>query len=215
MKTNKIFVIALSLLVLISIAACTPQDTGYNNNTERLSTQTRLNQNNNWNRDDSWDNGMNMNTTIEDDLNNGINNNRTNNLNNGMVRNNSMTTSLGNMNTQAKNLAKKISNLPEVDNASVVLSDNNCIVGVDLKGTNNTISTSLRQKIEKMVKDTNNINTTDVSITSDPDLITRVKTLSNGMTNNVGNTVGNDVNDFTNDIEELIRDMVPGGRGRN
>ena len=211
MKTNKIFVIALSLLVLISIAACTPQDTGYNNNTERLSTQTRLSQNNNWNRDDSWDNGMNMNTTVEDDLNNGIRNNRTNNLNNGMVRNNTMTTSLGNMNTQAKDLAKKISNLPEVDSASVVLNDNNCIVGVDLKGTNNTISTSLRTKIENMVKDTNNINATNVSITSDPDLITRVKTLSNGMTN----TVGNDVNNFTNDIEQLIRDIVPGGRGRN
>lgn len=211
MKTNKIFVIALSLLVLISIAACTPQDTGYNNNTERLSTQTRLSQNNNWNRDDSWDNGMNMNTTVRDDLNNGINNNRTNNLNNGMVRNNTMTTSLGNMNNQAKDLAKKISNLPEVDSASVVLNDNNCIVGVDLKGTNNTISTSLRTKIENMVKDTNNINATNVSITSDPDLITRVKTLSNGMTN----TVGNDVNNFTNDIEQLIRDIVPGGRGRN
>lgn len=209
MKTNKIFVIALCLLVLISIAACTPQDTGFNNNTERMSTQTRLSQNNNWNRDDSWDNGMN--TTVEDDLNNGIRNNRTNNLNNGMVRNNTMTTSLGNRNTQARDLAKRISNLPEVDSASVVLNDNNCIVGVDLKGTNNTISTSLRQKIENMVKDTNNINTNNVSITSDPDLITRVKTLSNGMTN----TVGNDVNNFTNDFEELIRDIVPGGRGNN
>lgn len=174
-----------------------------------MSTQTRLSQNNNWNRDDSWDNGMN--TTVEDDLNNGIRNNRTNNLNNGMVRNNTMTTSLGNRNTQARDLAKRISNLPEVDSASVVLNDNNCIVGVDLKGTNNTISTSLRQKIENMVKDTNNINTNNVSITSDPDLITRVKTLSNGMTN----TVGNDVNNFTNDFEELIRDIVPGGRGNN
>lgn len=201
MKTKKFFVIAVGLAILISLAGCSPQDTGLNN--DRLSTQTRVN--NNWSRDDR--NGMN-NTNLDTGLND-------NNLNNGMVRNNMntnnnrMTTSLGNLNTSANDLARKIGALPEVDKASVVLTDDTCLVGVDLEGTANTtnISTALRNKIEKMVEDSTNINKNDISITADPDLITRIRSISTNMSNS---TVGNDLNDFGDDIQQLIRDIIPG-----
>lgn len=226
MKTKKLIVIALGLAVMIGIAGCTPQDTGFNNNTDRLSTQTRINQNNAW--DDNGMNGMTDNTlngTGTNDLGmnspglngNGMNGNGMNNdnLNNGMTRNNRLTTSLGNLNTNASNLARKIGNLPEVNKASVVLTNDTCLVGVDLKGNNGTngdnVGTALRQKIESMVKDSTNNGITEVSITSDPDMFSRIRTMSNNMNNNNGNGIGNEI---TNDIEELIRDITPNGMNR-
>lgn len=212
MKTKKILVIALGLVVLTSLAACAPRDTGLNNNLDRMSTQTRINQNTNWD---------NLNCNGMDNMMNDFNTNTTN-LNNGMMRNN-MTTSMGNLNTKASTLARKIGALPEVDKASVVLTNYTALVGVDLKGsnTNNTnlstnlsntsnngnISSALRTKIVKMVND--EVNVKDVSITADPNLTTRIRNISSGMTNQVGN----DMNSFTNDIEQLIRDIVPGGTG--
>ncbi|TJX16306.1 hypothetical protein E9840_01030 [Tissierella creatinini] len=207
MKLKKLTIISFGLVILISMIACAPQDTGLDNNLNRMSTQTRVNQNRvntNWNNDDRM-----------------IDNLDKSNLDNGMVRNNRMTTSLGKLNTNAKDLAKKISDLPEVDKASVVLHNDTALVGVKLKGNNNNtlnnnrlntsvnnvnnnISTALRNKIENMVKDETNVE--NVSITSDPNLITRINNISTGMTNQVGN----DIRDFTDDIEDLIRDIVPG-----
>lgn len=215
MKIKRLTVIALGLVVLMSIAACTPQDTGFNNQ-NRLQTrvnQNRLNENTNWNNNDR----------MIDNLDDGTNTN----LNTGMVRgntgtmrnNNNMTTSLGNLNNSSREIARKIAALPEVEDATVVLHNDTALVGVNLNGNNNNnnnnnnISAALRNKIENMVKDNNNNtkNIKNVSITADPDMIDRITNISSGMTNQVGN----DVRDFTNDIEELIRDIVPGGNGIN
>ena len=213
MKTKKLVVIAIGVAILIGIAGCTPQDTGLNDN-NRLNT--RLNQNNSWDNN-GWDNnGMNDMTGNGLDStgnNTGINGvNGMDSLNNGMTRNNRMTTSLGDLNTNASDLARKIGNLPEVDSATVVLTNDTAVVGVDLKGTNtnNNIGTALRQKIERMVKDETNNGITEVSITSDPDLFTRIRTMSTGMNRNTG-TMGNEIR---NDIEQLIRDITPNGMNR-
>ena len=205
MKIKKLNIIALGLVVLMTLVACAPRDTGFNNQ-NRLQTrvgQNRLNENTNWNNNDR----------MIDNLDDGTNTN----LNTGMVRNNTgnmrntnMTTSLGNLNTRARELARKISALPEVEDATVVLHNDTALVGVNLNGNNNrNISTALRNKIENMVKDNSNIK--NVSITADPDMIDRITNISTSMTN----TVGNDFRDFTNDIEELIRDIVPGGNKVN
>jgi YhcN/YlaJ family sporulation lipoprotein len=224
MKKNKLLVFAISIAVLVGIAGCAPKDTGLNNTNNRLSTQTRIGQNTN--RD------LNRNLNVSDNLNNNIGDydslNRTydygGNLNNGMSRDtrfNTMTTSLGNLNNTANDLARKIGALPEVNKASVVLTNDTCLVGLDLRGTNNgtnnvtntntnnnNISTALRQKIESIVRDTANVNADDISITADPDLTTRIQGISTNMTN----TVGNDINTFTNDIEDIIRRIIPGTR---
>lgn len=208
MKTKKLVVIAIGVAILIGIAGCTPQDTGLNDNNK---LNTRLNQNNSWD-----DNGMNDMTGngLNTGNNTGINGvNGMDSLNNGMTRNNRMmTTSLGDLNTNASDLARKIGNLPEVDSATVVLTNDTAVVGVDLKGTNtnNNIGTALRQKIERMVKDETNNGITEVSITSDPDLFTRIRTMSTGMNRNTG-TMGEEI---TNDIQQLIRDITPNGMNR-
>lgn len=201
MKTNKIIFFAFSLAILIGIAGCAPNDTGLNN-TDRLTTQTRINNNRNWNN--RWD-------TDFDDFENDISNNRNINLNNGIIRGNGNGNGIGNNdNGISAELAKKISALPEVKSSSVVLTDDTCLVGVNLNGNNINISSALRQKIENIVTDTTNIRTEDVRITADPDLLTRIQGISQQMTTNVGN----DIRDFTDDIEDIIRAIVPGTQNR-
>ena len=215
MKIKKLNIIALGVVVLMSIAACAPQDTGMNNQ-NRLQTrvnQNRLNENPNWNTNDSmidnFDDGTNTN------LNTGM---VRNNTGTGSIRNNNnMTTSLGNLNNNSRDLARRIAALPEVKDASVVLHNDTALVGVNLNGNNNNnnntsntnISSTLRNKIEDMVRDDNNNNIKNISITADPSMIDRITNISTGM----GNQVGTDIRDFTSDIEQLIRDIVPGGNG--
>lgn len=220
MKKNKLIYFSMALAVLFTVSGCTtPKDTGMNNNLDRYSTQTRIgNRNNN---DNMWDTGLddgmdNMGNMME--MNNmGTNWNNTTNLNNGMVRNNRMTTSLGNLNTNANDLAKKISALPEVNSASVVVTDNTCLVGVDLNNnnnnnnnnnTNNAINDDLRNRIEKIVRDNGNINAADIRITSDPNLLTRIKNIST----NIGNGAANTIETIGDDIEDIIRSIVNPGR---
>lgn len=161
MKLNKIKFIALGLIILVAVAGCAPTDTGMNTR-NRLSTQTRIRNNgfdNGWNTGWNTNNRLNTNlsgTNIGDNFDNrnmdnlnGLNNT---NLNNGMTRpNNNFTTSLGNLSTTANNLARRIAALPEVEDASVVLTNDTAIVGCNLRGnTQGTMTTALRQKLRTL-----------------------------------------------------------------
>lgn len=213
MKLNKIKFIALGLIILVAVAGCAPTDTGMNTR-NRLSTQTRIRNNgfdNGWNTGWNTNNRLNTNlsgTNIGDNFDNrnmdnlnGLNNT---NLNNGMTRrNNNFTTSLGNLSTTANNLARRIAALPEVEDASVVLTNDTAIVGCNLRGnTQGTMTTALRQKIENIVRSSNR-NIDRVSITSDPDLFTRIRNMSTDIRN------GGVMNTIENDIEDLIRRITP------
>lgn len=196
MKNKKIIFMAFSLAIFVLAIGCTTNDTGLNNTRDRLSTQTRIN------RDWNFNNDMGM-----DNLDTRFNDGTTNNLNNGMVRNNNNLNNTNNQNTKANKLANEIAKIPEVEDATVVLNNDSCIVGVELNNNNNNnnnISASLRNRIEKIVKKLNNIPTENISITADPDLLDRITDLSE----NMADTVGNDFKEFTNDIEDLINDIT-------
>lgn len=206
MKTKKFTLLALSLVLLLTIAACAPTDTddaGFNN---RLGTQTRIGQNN-WRdnnisgtNDGMLDNGMGMNN----DFNDGRLNNR-----------------IDNMGNNANELARRIGALPEVERAAVAISGNRAVVGLSLNNGNNginglnndvnnglnngQISSALRQRIETMVKEANR-NITEVSITADEDLFDRIQNMSNG--NGFFNTL-------ENDFEDLFRTITPGNNINN
>ena len=209
MKKNKLIILTFTLaLMLVFTVACQPKNTNMRN----LSTQTRV-------RNNMLDNNTRLNTgtNTQDtpgrfdttgresyDTNDMMGNNNTN-LNNGMVRNNNnnLTTNLTNARTTADNLAKKISNLPEVNSASVLLTGNTAIVGCDIKGNvEGKMTSSVKQKIENIVKDSNN-NIQNVSITADPDLYTRIRTMATDMGN------GNPIKGFTNEIQEILRRITP------
>lgn len=216
MKLNKIKFLAFGLIILVALSGCAPSNPGLNARNRNLSTQTRIGNtglNNGW---DTTNNGMmndfGWNTTNPSGTNtNNFDTTNMDNLNNGMTRPNTnmstsmgnMSTNMGNMSTTANNIAKKISALPEVNSASVVLTNDTAIVGCNLRGTTQgTMTTALKQKIEKIVKD-NTSNVTRVSVTSDPTLFTRIQNMSNGMRN------GNMMNTFQNDVEDLFRRITP------
>lgn len=197
LKINKSYtlVLALALVFTLAIVGCTPtNDTGMTNR-NRLTTQTRLN---------DWDNSGTNNGIFDDGLglNDGMN---MDNLNNGMTRprtSNNSSTNFGNMGTSANEIAEKISQLPEVDRASVVISDDTAIVGCSLRGnTQGTMTNALRQKIRGIVNESVDID--NVSITTDPDMTSRIRNMSTSILQ------GNPVEEFAEDIRELIRDITP------
>lgn len=219
MKINKYSLFALLLILSVAVVGCTPaddlNDTGMNNRNNRLTTQTRIG--NGWDNNDL-NNGMNgtNDSLLNDgsgfdtglnDINNGMNNN--DNLNNGMTRSNNSTSNFGNMATSANEIARKIAALPEVDKASVVITDDTALVGCSLRGnTQGTMTNALRQKIRGIVKeDANNID--NVSVTTDPDMTGRIQTMSNSIFQ------GNPIEGFAEDIKELIRDITPNSNMNN
>ncbi len=221
MKTNKLKFLIPILVVFVSIVGCTPKDTSMNDRNRNLSTQTRIN-NTRWNTgtdnlNRNWDNvdqngmwndvGQNriFNDVGQNDMwNNGRNflnsdNNFTNNLSNGMTRPNNR----GNLTNNANDIARKIADLPEVNRASVVLTNDTALVGCSLRGNaQGTMTNALRNKIENIVRDSTN-NTQNISITTDPNLYNRIEKLSN----NIGN--GNPIEGFAEEIRELIRNITP------
>lgn len=214
MKIKKLNLLVLALVLSISIIGCTndPNDVGMNTRDSNLSTQTRID--NRWdnNTDDNMNRDMNMDQDslgFRNDLNdpmgnnfndmNGINDNGDSILNEGMVRPGNMNGS--NMNDKARDHAKDITNLAEVSNASVVINNDTALVGLTLRGnTQNTMTTSLRRKVEKMVKD-KNPNIKNVSVTTDPDLSTRIQSMSTRVLN------GNPIEDFTDELGDLMKRM--------
>ncbi|MEW8973211.1 MAG: YhcN/YlaJ family sporulation lipoprotein [Tissierellaceae bacterium] len=221
MKKIKIEFLAFAILVLVSMVGCTPNDTNMNVRDRNLSTQTRIN-NTRWNvgqdnlnrnldnvgqnrilndvgQNDTWNNGRNFLNTDD---------NITNNLNNGMTRpNNNITnnniTNNNNLTNNANEIARRIADLPEVDKASVVLTNDTALVGCNLRGTTQgTMTNALRNKIENIVRDTTN-NIQNVSVTTDPNLYNRIQTISN----NIGN--GNPIEGFAEEVRDLIRRITP------
>lgn len=191
MKNNKIKYIALSLILLIAVAGCTPTNTNMRN----LGTQTRLNDNRWFNTRDRLN--TNLNTGMDTDL----------NLNNEMVRfdtnnpntNNITNGQLSSMSNRANIIAQRVEALPEVNRVTVLINGNRAIVGVDVRGDlTNTIDANLRNRIEAAVKAADrNIRT--VSITSDPTLMTRIRNLSTQINN------GNIISNFADEFEDLLR----------
>lgn len=137
------------------------------------------------------------------------------NLNNGMTRpngnldmgmdteNRGNTNKMVTMNKDANKIAKNITALNEVNKANVLITENEAVVGVNLRGnTQGTMTNDLRQKIEKIVKQENK-SIDKISITTDPNLVTRINT----MTTNIGN--GNIVDNFAEEVKDLIRKITP------
>lgn len=223
MKKNQIKILAIALVILIALVGCTPKTNDMTARNRNLSTQTRIGENNGWTRDNmntglNNDMNMGMNDGLGDNANNmnpdnTMNNNMNTDLNNGMTRSNTnMSTSMGNMTQNASAIASKISALPEVNSAQVVLTNDTAVVGCNLRGTTQgTMTNALRQKIEKIVKDNSDIN--KVSVTSDPALYKRIQTMSTGMgTGRMTDTFTNDINDVIKKIGNVGNDINNIGR---
>lgn len=185
MKIKKYSVIALAIALVLSFTACVQDNTGNDNaRNNSLNTWDRPNNNNTdgmtgddlmgQNRTGTGTSG-NQNTTTGQDPGN--------NLNTGMTRPGRLTTSLGNLNNDnSEELSRQISDLPEVERASVIVNENRAVVGIELRNNQRQteISSALRSRIEDMVRDVNN-DIDEVSITADGEIYERIDTMATDM----------------------------------
>lgn len=205
MKKNKILFVAVVLALVLTTIGCT---------VNRPGTQTRIgretpNNNMGLRRNNNnlvgidrrnMDNITNMDRTTPNNLvrrNTDLGPNTTTDIS---PRN---TNNTNNMSTRANAIAKRIANLNEVNRCSVLLSGNTAIVGVDMKNNlEGQMTTDLKQKIENTVKNMDN-NITNVSVTADPDLFTRIST----MARDIGN--GRPITGFAREFQEILRRITP------
>jgi len=108
-----------------------------------------------------------------------------------------------NMWTRANSIAKRVANLNEVNNCSVLLSGNTAIVGVDIKNNiEGRLTNDLKDKIAKTVRNADQ-SIKNVSITADPDLFTRISNTAN----DIG--TGKPISGFTREFQEILRRINP------
>lgn len=209
MKKNNIKILVLSMILVVTMIGCSPA----NKNMRNLSTQTRVrddNLNNRFMNDD-----MNLNNGMVRDSNNLDGDPLRNNtkLNNGMTRpNQNLSTNLSNRNNmsdRANTIAKRVAALPEINSASVLINGNTAIVGCDVKESkDNKLTNALKQKVEAAVKVADR-NIQNVSITSDPNIYKRIKTMTRDIDNNINDRMNNNpMTNFTKDIEDIMKQIT-------
>ena len=201
MKKNKIWLLTFILLISILTVACTAES---NNRTQTRIGLDReelgIRRNNMRNMDRINDNMMrdlDNNNMIDNDVND-FNNNNTNNR---IVRNNN--NNMNNVSKKAKQIAEKIERLDNIDEAYVLISGNTAIVGVDMENNvEGQVTNELKNKIEQIVKDSA-ANIKNVSITADPDLLTRIQNMAEDIMN------GRPITGFAEQFEEILRRIAP------
>lgn len=209
MKKNKIFILVFAIALLISTIGCTPTKPQ-----KPMGTETRIGDNTvNEKARRQNTNMMGIDRRNMDNI-----TDMTPNTTNNVVRRNQVgpgpntTTDItrrnnlvvpDNMATRANGIAQRVANLNEVNSASVLISGNSCIVGVDMKNNiQGKMTTDLKQKIERTVRNTDS-SIKNVSITADPDLYTRIS----NMATNIGN--GRPITGFAKEFEEILRRITP------
>lgn len=194
MKKNKIIFLAFVLTLVMTTIGCT---------VNRPGTQTRIGQ-----RTPNNNIGLRRNNNMlgidRRDNNNllGIDRRNMDNITN-MDRTTPNNIGMNNMSIRANTIAQRVANLNEVNRCSVLLSGNTAIVGVDIKNNlQGKMTTALKQKIETTVKNVDN-NITNVSITANPDLFTRIS----NMATDIGN--GRPISGFAREFQEILRRITP------
>lgn len=213
MKKNKIMLISLILAVVFATIGCTAQP----DNLDRTQTRIGIDNNNNAlrrnNRNGTDLNDNNMGNITDDSIgredtmernrlrnnivNNGLNNNNFNNNLNTDMNNN------GNNVELSRRIADRVEDIQGVNKAYVLISGNTAIVGVDMdNNAEGQVTRNLKQKIEKAVKRVDN-NIDNVSVTADPDLLTRIQNMFEDMDK------GNPIRGFTDEFQEILRRITP------
>ncbi|SNX52800.1 YhcN/YlaJ family sporulation lipoprotein [Thermoanaerobacterium sp. RBIITD] len=104
---------------------------------------------------------------------------------------------------RAARIATNVAKIPEVNKATVVISGNTAIVGIDMKSkVQGAHETEVKKKVEKIVRDTDK-GIKHVSTTSDPDLYTRLNNIAKGI------AAGRPLSEFTKQIAEILKRITP------
>lgn len=106
---------------------------------------------------------------------------------------------------EAARLADVASKVPGVRKAYVVLSGTTAYVGLDLKPGEEPRSKTIQKDVASRVKRAD-ARIRRVMVTTDPDLVTRIKRVSNGI------AAGRPISAFTREMSELNKRLTPTSR---
>ncbi|WP_202709133.1 YhcN/YlaJ family sporulation lipoprotein [Sporosalibacterium faouarense] len=132
------------------------------------------------------------------------NNNNQNGNNNGLNNNNNnINGNNNNLSSRAKKIADKIAAMSNVEDATVVISGNTALIGVDLTNDSTLrINDNMRKQIERTVKNADS-SINKVSVTADPDIFDRIDEIGRNI------RTGRPIKGFTDEIEDMIRRVTP------
>jgi YhcN/YlaJ family sporulation lipoprotein len=108
--------------------------------------------------------------------------------------------------TKARALAEKISDLKNINSATVVVSGNKAWVGVDLAAKmENKMTNAMKNEITKLVKKEDK-NITTVYVTADADTVTRLRNIAKDI------AAGKPISGFINELNEIGRRITPSAK---
>lgn len=211
MKKNKLALFSLILAVVFATIGCTAQPDNFDRTQTRIGIDNdtaRYNRNNtgiNNNKGNITDDSIGREDTIERNrLRTNIVNNRLNNSN--LNNNNNLDTDMDNNDNNfelSRRIADRVEDIQGVNKAYVLISGDTAIVGVDMdNNAEGQVTSDLKQRIERAVKRVDN-DIDNVSVTADPDLLTRIRNMFEDMDN------GNPIEGFADEFQEILRRITP------
>ncbi|NHM27347.1 YhcN/YlaJ family sporulation lipoprotein [Desulfofundulus sp. TPOSR] len=103
----------------------------------------------------------------------------------------------------ATKLAAEAEKVPGVKSATVVLTGNTAIVGLDIKsGVERGRTAAIKDEVARRVRAADNRVVT-VQVTTDPDTVTRIRRVAQGISR------GEPVASFNREIQEILRRITP------
>lgn len=107
------------------------------------------------------------------------------------------------LSTRAEKIADSIVDLPGVDDATVVITGNTALVGVDIEEElEGKVVTDLKKQIVTRVKQIDK-NIKNVTVTADPDLFERIDDIAQEINR------GRGMSEFADEVREIIRRITP------
>lgn len=198
LKNNRFFMFLIFSLGFVLLATgCQPQKPNVRNN--RVENRVGRDVRDDMNRTDT---DLNNNLNGKNNVGEDVRRNATDNIRTNDTRD--MTDNVDtNLSDRAEDIARKVANLNDVNSATVVISGDTALVGVDMKNNlEGKITDDLKRKVEKVVKDTDD-KIDNVSVTADPDLYKRLDNMARDIRN------GKPISGFSKEIQEMLRRITP------
>jgi len=105
--------------------------------------------------------------------------------------------------SRADKIEDEVTSIKNVNDASVLITENTAIIGVDLnEDVKGTLTDDLKDEIKKVVKSTDK-DITNVTVTADADLLERIQGIGSDIRK------GDPVSGFGDEIKEILRRITP------
>lgn len=204
LKKNKLIFLSLILALVFIAIGCTARPDTLDRTQTRIGLENRnnaLRRNNTIRRNNlGLDDNM---RDLDDDLLGREDTVERNRLRNNIVNDRDFNNNMNNSRELARKIADRIEDIEGINRAYVLISGDTAIVGVNMDNeAEGQITRDLKDRIERVVKKVDN-DIDNVSITADPDLLTRIRNMFEDIDE------GNPIEGFANQFEEILRRITP------